>query len=84
MTHRVCMQDDCDDLVSNPTNHKNSKSYLLTLLNPCRERVYSLRGDAGTAAQPVDITFAEIVTTSLVTKNLNHKRVDRFAQRGPS
>lgn len=65
------MQSDCDDLDSNPTNHKNSKSYLLTLVNPCRERVYSLRGDAGTANQPVDITFAEVAAGSFVTKNLN-------------
>jgi len=50
VTHRACLQTDCSDLEANPTNHKNSKSYLLTLLNPCRERAYSLIGNAGTAA----------------------------------
>jgi hypothetical protein len=71
VTHRVCLQTDCDDLEANPTNGENSKSYLLTLVNPCRERAYSLRGDTGTAAQPVDITFDEFKTLQPVEKHLD-------------
>jgi len=53
--------------VANPTNATNSKSYLLNVTHPCRERVYSLVGNPGSEAEPLDLTFDDL-TSGLIIK----------------